>query len=136
MEPPEKPVLAVLSPLPVSALKRNFCSRMRLAAVCSCVEVTPELVFSMELKSQFQGNSMSRPAAMVVAARLALGLPLLPPGMAHQSVITKPLNPKSVRKISVSRCAFWVQLVPLTLLNAAITQATPPSLMIISKWRA
>ena len=108
---------------------------MRLAAVWSCVDVTPEEVLSMALKSQFQGSSMSRPALIAAAPRLALGLPPLPPGMAHQSDITKPWKPKSLRKMSVRRCAFCVQLVLFTRFIAAMTQATPPSLMIISKWR-
>ena len=68
----------------------------------------------MVLKLRLQGSSMSMPAAIAWPASVAFGDAPFPPGMAHQSDITKPLKPKSVRKMSLSKCAFCVQLVPFT----------------------
>ncbi len=60
---------------------------------------------------------------------------MLYPGIAHQSEITSPLKPNSPRRIVVSSSLLCVAFVPLTALYAAMTQATPPSWTIISKWR-
>ena len=62
---------------------------------------------------------------------------MLPFGIAHQSERTKPWNPNSVRSMSVSRCVFCVEcaFAVSTWLYAAMTDETPPSWTIISKWR-
>src|SRR4029079_17470199 len=137
------------NPAILSALKRIFCLRMRAVASRSrLVDSDPALTRFGSVEELYgQGSSISRPAWTAwIAVGCSVPAPgsgtLLPFGIAHQSDSTKPLKPKSVRRMSFSRWEFCVafdaSVPPMTptWLYDAMIEETPPSWMIMPKWRA